>query len=420
MNHDRLDELTQRFEAGLASDAEWKELEELLASDHEARERFLDHAQLEGILRGLGEEEKAGAVIPMRAVPVESAAPRRNWKWMAAVILVAAAILSLVVGKTGREETMDAVTDLVELKQFPNPLTAEERYDRSILSDMGGATQAHPETATNGEFAAHATKIEFNRDIRPILSDKCIFCHGPDAAERKADLRLDTEEGAMRDLGGYAAIVRGDVEASELVARIHDDDPDMVMPPPESSRRLTPEEKELLGRWIEQGAAWQQHWSFEMPERRELPSLNDEAWAINEIDHFVLACLEEKEMEPSPEASRETWIRRVSLDLTGLPPSVPEVDSFLADASPEAHEKVVDRLLRTPAHAERMAWTWMEAARYADTDGYQNDGPRDMWRWRDWVIDAYSENMPFDQFSIEQLAGDLLEEPNRDQLIATG
>ncbi|MEM7602920.1 MAG: DUF1549 domain-containing protein, partial [Verrucomicrobiota bacterium] len=274
--------------------------------------------------------------------------------------------------------------------------------------------------ATNTELAVATGEIEFNRDIRPILSDNCFFCHGPDEADRKADLRLDMESDALADLGGYAAIVKGDAGASELVARIFDHDPDSIMPPPESSRRLTEQQKYLLKRWINEGAEWQQHWAFEKPAERELPEAPDEEWVVNGIDHFVLAELSEKALEPSPEASKETLIRRVSLDLTGLPPTVPEVDRFLNDTSDAAYEKVVDRLLESTAHAERMAWIWMEAARYADTDGYQNDGPRDMWRWRDWVINAYDQNMPFDQFTIEQLAGDLLPDPTRDQLIATG
>ncbi|MEM6916884.1 MAG: DUF1549 domain-containing protein, partial [Verrucomicrobiota bacterium] len=299
-------------------------------------------------------------------------------------------------------------------------LSAEERYDRSRMAELGGATLAHPETATNPELATATGKIEFNRDIRPILSDNCFFCHGPDEADRKAGLRLDMEVDALADLGGYAAIVKGDAEASELVARIFDHDPDSIMPPPESSRRLSEEQKQILKRWVEEGAEWQQHWAFEKPIERELPSVSEKDEAMNAIDHFVFQRLEEKGWEPSSEASKETLIRRVSLDLTGLPPTVSEVDRFLHDTSPEAYEKVVDRLLDSTAHAERMAWIWMEASRYADTDGYQNDGPRDMWRWRDWVIDAYRHNMPFDQFAIEQLAGDLLPEPTTDQLIATG
>jgi len=261
--------------------------------------------------------------------------------------------------------------------------------------------------------------LEFNRDIRPILSDNCVFCHGPDEQERKAGLRLDTLEGARADLGGYAAIVPGKPDESELTARIHDTDPDSMMPPPDSSRRLSAEDREILKRWIEQGAAWQEHWAFEVPAKRTPPS-SPSAWAINEVDRFVEARLSAEGLEPSPEASKETLIRRVTLDLTGVPPTLAEVEDFLADVSPGAYERVVDRLLRSPRFAERMTWQWLEAARYADTDGYQNDGPRDMWRWRDWVLEAYRTGMPFDRFTIEQLAGDLLENPTHGQLVATG
>jgi len=262
--------------------------------------------------------------------------------------------------------------------------------------------------------------IDFNRDVRPILSDACFQCHGPDKAKRKADLRFDTEAGAFADLGGYAAIVPGHPAKSALVERITAKEPSKRMPPPKSGHGLKPGEAELLTRWIAEGAKYEKHWSLLPPVRATLPKTAKEGWARNAIDHFVLARLEKEGLTPSPEASRTTLIRRVSLDLTGLPPTPADVDAFLADDSPGAYEKVVDRLLASTRYGERMAHRWLDAARYADTNGYQTDGERVMWRWRDWVIEAFNKNMPFDRFTIEQIAGDLLPGATLQQKIATG
>jgi hypothetical protein len=266
---------------------------------------------------------------------------------------------------------------------------------------------------------AQAQDVDFNRDIRPLLSDNCYHCHGPDASTRKADLRLDTPEGAFTNLGGYTAIVRGDAEASELFQRLIHDDPTERMPPRKSKKKFTPEQIEPFKRWINQGAELQQHWSFIPPQRPNLPKTKQSGWAANGIDHFVLKRLEDEGLQPSPQADNTTLIRRATLDLTGLPPTPEEVDAFLADKRPNAYERLVDRLLDSPRYGERMAVNWLEAARYADTDGYQNDGPRDVWRWRDWVVEAYNRNLPFDEFTIEQLAGDMLPNATLDQNIAT-
>lgn len=269
--------------------------------------------------------------------------------------------------------------------------------------------------------AKAADPLDFNRDIRPILSDNCFKCHGPDAQTREADLRLDTEAGAFGDLGdGFFPIVKGKPDESEIIWRIETDDTEDLMPPADSDLSLTDEEIAKLKQWISEGAEWSQHWAFEPVERPELPEVENASWPRNGIDHFILQRLEEQGLEPSPEADRRTLIRRLSLDLTGLPPTPAEVQAFLEDASSNSYETLVDRLLSSPRYGETMALPWLDAARYADTDGYQNDGPRDMWRWRDWVIEAYNRNLPFDQFTIEQLAGDLLENPTLDQLIATG
>lgn len=268
--------------------------------------------------------------------------------------------------------------------------------------------------------SAQRGPIDFSREIRPILADKCLACHGPDAATQGIKLRLDSESGALADLGrGRRAIVPNHPEDSLLIKRITSNDASFQMPPPSSGRSLTKNEIELLRAWIEQGAKFQTHWAFNKPTQRPLPEVRDKAWARNPIDRFILARLEKEGMRPSPEADRATLIRRVTLDLTGLPPTPKEVDDFLNDATPNAYEKVVDRLLASPRFGERMAYLWLDAARYADTNGYQIDGERNMWRWRDWVIEAFNRNMPFDRFVIEQLAGDLLPNPTLDQRIAT-
>jgi hypothetical protein len=263
--------------------------------------------------------------------------------------------------------------------------------------------------------------VLFNRDIRPILSDTCFHCHGPDRARRKGDLRLDTPDHAYADRGGYRLLVPKDPGKSVLLSRLTEEDPAQRMPPVASGRTLTPRQIALVRRWIEQGAKWQQHWAFIAPTVPPIPAIrNPQSTIHNPIDAFILANLEKEGLSPSPEADRPTLLRRLSLDLTGLPPTPNEVDAFVNDPSPDAYEKQVARLLASPRYGERMAIRWLEAARYADTHGYQTDGERVMWRWRDWVIEAYNRNLPFDRFTIEQLAGDLLPASTLDQKIATG
>jgi Protein of unknown function (DUF1553)/Protein of unknown function (DUF1549)/Planctomycete cytochrome C len=279
------------------------------------------------------------------------------------------------------------------------------------ISAVGGA----------GRLIADDNKVSFNRDIRPILSDTCFQCHGPDEHKRQAGLRLDQRGAALEPAeSGRAAIVPGTVEASELVRRIVSDDPDLKMPPRHSGKTLTPRQIELLKTWVAEGAEYQGHWAFLPVTRPDLPAVKNEGWGRNPIDRFVLARLEHEGLKPSPEANKETLIRRVSLDLTGLPPTPAEVDAFLADRSPEAYENVVDRLLRSKRYGERMALQWLDFARYADSNGFQTDGSRYQWPWRDWLIDAFNQNEPFDQFTIDQLAGDLLPNPTRAQNVATG
>ena len=275
-----------------------------------------------------------------------------------------------------------------------------------------------------GTFAASPAgqaRADFNRDIRPIFSEHCYACHGPDEQKRKAGLRLDVQEVAFKELkSGNRALVAGDLTKSALVSRITSTDPEEVMPPPKHNKPLKPEQIAVLKQWVQEGAQWKKHWSFIPPERPALPAVKDRKWPRNAIDHFTLARLEKEVLKPNPEADKSTLIRRATLDLTGLPPTIDEVDAFLADKSPQAYEKLVDRLLASPHYGERMAQNWLDLARFADTSGYHFDGVRFMWLWRDWVIKAFNDNKPYDEFTVEQLAGDLLPKPTQSQRIATG
>ncbi len=263
---------------------------------------------------------------------------------------------------------------------------------------------------------APAQEVSFNRDIRPILSNKCFFCHGPDENKREADLRLDTREGALADHDGFSAVVPGNPDDSELLYRIAHDDPDELMPPPEAKKDpLTKSEIALLRRWIEQGAPYQDHWSFEPLAKTNPPA----SWIGNPIDHFVDASLARLDIKPSPAADPATLIRRISLDLTGLLPTPEETDAFVNDKRPDAWPRLVDRLLASPHYGERWGRHWLDQARYADSHGYSVDGGRDMWPYRDWVIKALNDDLPFDQFTVEQLAGDLLPNATKSQLIAS-
>ena len=269
-------------------------------------------------------------------------------------------------------------------------------------------------------LVAAEDKVDFNRSVLPILASHCYPCHGPDAKKRKARLRLDQRESATRkNRSGGQAIAPGDVKASELLKRITATD-DERMPPPDEGKALSEAQIRTLKAWVEQGAEYQSHWAFKSPERPKEPRLKNEAWPMNAIDRFVLAKLEAEGMKPAPQARREALVRAVSFDLTGLPPSLGEVDRFLADSKPGAYERMVDHYLDSPAYGEHMARHWLDLARYADTNGYQYDTERQHWVWRDWVIDAYNSNKPFDKFTIEQLAGDLLPGATDQQVLATG
>lgn len=257
---------------------------------------------------------------------------------------------------------------------------------------------------------------DFNRDIRPILAENCFYCHGQDAAKRQADLRFDLPESAL----ARGAVVPGNPAAGTLVERIHSSNPETLMPPPDSGRLLTSHQKQLLQDWIAAGAQWQPHWAFTTPERPPEPPVDNAAWTRNPLDRFILAELEKNNIQPSPEADRRTLIRRLSIDLTGLPPTPAQVDAFVSDEAPDAWEKLVDQMLASPHYGERMALPWLDAARYADSNGFQQDGDTWQWIWRDWVVSALNSDLPFDQFTIWQLAGDLLPDATTEQKIASG
>jgi hypothetical protein len=270
---------------------------------------------------------------------------------------------------------------------------------------------------------ATVDSVDYNLHIRPILSDRCFICHGPDANQRKADLRLDTREGALaafKDNPNAHGIIPGNANASEVYKRLITTDTSLIMPPVESNLSLTPNEISLIKKWIDQGAVYKKHWAFIPAKKVAIPEHKDHAWPYNAIDHFILQKLEHIGLQPSKESDKERLLKRVSFDLTGLPPSLIMQERFLNDPSPSAYENMVDELLANPAYGEKFAAYWMDIARYADSHGYQDDGLRTMWPWRDWVIHAFNENYPYEKFVTWQLAGDLFPNPSKEQRLATG
>ena len=261
-----------------------------------------------------------------------------------------------------------------------------------------------------GISPALAGELEFNRDIRPILSENCFLCHGPDKHKREAKLRLDIREGALK----MDAIVPGNPDDSEIIYRILEDDPDEIMPPPDSHRKLTKGQIATLKQWVEEGAEYEEHWSFVPPVSTSKKPLREV------IDQQIQQVLKKSGVDPSPSATKEALVRRLSLDLRGIPPTLEEIDSFLADSSDNPWEKLVDRMLASPQSAERLALDWLDVARYSDTNGYSIDDHREMWGWRDWVIHAFMENKPYNEFITEQLAGDLIPNATPLQKMATG
>jgi Protein of unknown function (DUF1553)/Protein of unknown function (DUF1549)/Planctomycete cytochrome C len=288
--------------------------------------------------------------------------------------------------------------------------------DRSCLVHVAWLVPflALPPAAIGQQKADKPAPAVFSQDILPIISENCLRCHGPDEKARKAKLRLDTREGVL------GVLVPGKSSESELIRRVSAISVKELMPPLSSNRKLTAHQKELLRRWVNEGARWGKHWAYDTLQRPKLPAVRGSGWCRNPVDYFVLARLQTESLAPSAEATREALIRRATLDLTGLPPTLKEIDNYLVDSTPDAYEKVVDRLLASERYGERMAMSWLDCARYADTNGYQNDFARSMWVWRDWVIDAFNKNMPFDQFTVEQMAGDMLPGATLQQRIASG
>ncbi len=287
---------------------------------------------------------------------------------------------------------------------LPTPFTPLIRYCATVAL-----------VASIGSSHVDAQSIDFNREIRPILSENCFYCHGQDGNKRQGELRLDDRDAALK----AGAITPGDLAKSTLIERVLSDDPDQLMPPPKSNRRLSAEQKKLLEQWIKDGAVYEPHWAFVAPKRPAEPMVQQTKWVRNAIDRFVLAKLESEKLSPSPEADRATLIKRLSIDLIGLPPTPAEVDAFVADQDEHAYEKLVDRLLASQHYGERMALPWLDAARYADSNGFQQDGDTWQWIWRDWVVKAMNQDLPFDQFTIWQIAGDLLPNATTDQKIAS-
>jgi len=308
---------------------------------------------------------------------------------------------------------------LIDLQN--NSMRIQLLFTTSVLSVLVyGCGWAPPEELETA-YQNLPEKIDFNYHVKPILSDKCFACHGPDMANQKAGLRLDIEENAYEALEGSGnhPIVPGKPGKSELVDRILSDDPEIKMPPPEFKVELSKKEIAVLTKWVEQGAEYKPHWSFIKPKKEKLPKNATKDWAKNEIDHFVAAKLEFKKLSPSERASKENLIRRLNFDLIGLPPTLQQISDFVNDTAENAYEKVVDRLLASPAYGERMAAEWMDVARYADSDGYLDDKHRDFSPYRDWVIKAFNENMPYDQFTTWQIAGDLIDKPTQESILAT-
>jgi hypothetical protein len=448
-----LEGLLARQFGGEGLDADQQDrLNRILEESEEGRDLYMAHCQMEGTLT---EEEGLLAILAGDAVPEnvvtmeedpgsteEEVLGRRNFGRRLAT-LAACLLFGLVAWGAYEMVRTDGSGDggaeaMVKVEETPDALAVgddsaglpmieeekrspEEEYRMKMLAVVGTGSMDRPPTGF--ETVALSGPVDFNRDIRPILSDKCLHCHGPDAEDRKADLRVDTEEGIFMDLGGYAAVVPGKPEESELMVRVLHDDEDELMPPPDSNKVMTAREKDLLGRWITEGAEWQDHWSLEPVSRPELPGAGEEyseKGVRNEIDEFVLAQLKAAGMKPSAEASRETLVRRLTLDLTGLPPTPEEVKAFVKDEGEEGYEQLVDRLLDSPRYGEHRARYWLDAARYADTHGFHFDNYRSVWPYRDWVVKAFNTNMPFDQFTVEQLAGDLLPNATLEQRIATG
>ncbi len=430
----RVDELLARLSERPLTGPETAELRSLLRESPEALDCYLDHCDLETWLAAVGDSLAAPPepIARMETPGAPEPTPaRRLAPWIAAaacVVIAGAGAIHLSRNDSPARPVLIAempppAADPVSPRPAPVEIApiAVERDPWKVISATGSVN--HPGLKDKPvPTPLEDRPLKFNRDIRPILSETCFHCHGPDEHGRRADLRLDLAAGATADLGGYQAIVPGNAEKSEAWLRVIADDPDELMPPPESHLTLTPAQKATLKRWIDEGSPYEGHWAYQAPVRPAPPTTAIEG-GRNEIDAFVFAQLEAEKLAPSPEADPRALIRRLTLDLTGLPPSLEETRTFVADHARRgeaAWSDAITRLLDSPHFGERMATPWLDQARYADTNGYSIDGGRDAWLWRDWVIQAYRDNLSFDRFLTEQLAGDLLPGATPAQIVATG
>ncbi|MDF1815041.1 MAG: PSD1 and planctomycete cytochrome C domain-containing protein, partial [Verrucomicrobiales bacterium] len=398
-------------------ESERERLNDLLRESPEALDTWLDHCEMETWLTAsaLAVEEPDCTLLNRKSYPVQSGIVqgttlRKRWFAACAAILV---VGFLVVFLPDHDEP--TVTGAEPSSDSSGPEDSRQvEYEKIVANLPVVASQTRPPTSfENVSLTTGSEEVNFNNDIRPILTENCIACHGPDEHGRKAKLRLDTYEGATT--GESPAIVPGDADASELIARIQSDDVDDIMPPPDSHKTLTDGQKNLLRKWIDQGAEYTEHWAFVAPEKPPIPESVE-----HPVDFLVEKNLRKNNLSLSPRADKNMLLRRVCFDLTGLPPSPQMIEDFISDTSSDAYEKLIDKLLSSEAYGEHRARYWLDAARYGDTHGLHLDNYREIWPYRDWVIDAYNINMPFDQFTIEQIAGDLLPNPTQSQLIATG
>lgn len=384
-------------------------LNDILRESPEALDIWLDHCEMETWLAASGDmisgESLRGYPVPSgRVQGTLSKQPARKRAFILLSIAAALGVLAIVGSQISQPSPeSDSVTAEVEKPS----LSPQENYEKVVANIPTVASKQRPPTGFVNASHIPSEEVDFNNDIRPILADNCFHCHGPDGESRKAKLRLDTEEGASK------VIEAGDSSSSEIMVRLFENDPDEVMPPPDFHKELTDREKELLKIWIDSGAPWDKHWAFEKIEQAKIEG-------DNPIDFFIHEKHIEKRLKANPEADKYALARRAALDITGLPPTPAQLASFLEDDSADAYEKFVDNLLASPHYGEHRARFWLDAGRYGDTHGMHLDNFREMWLYRDWVIDAFNSNQPFDQFTIEQLAGDLLPNPTKPQLIATG
>ncbi len=442
-DHKEFESLLSAFSERQLTQWEQERLWKLLKDSPERVEIWQEQCRVVTVLESLTAEDCAAFedelppsnVIALHGTDSSKAAigsspvGRKMAIWSIAALLVLAGVCLAVLSNKSdstADKTSIAGEGLVPSDDNPaEPLSEAERlvsYETKVANLPIVASQNRPPSDSENAGDIPHANIDFNNDIRPILADKCFHCHGPDEHSRKADLRLDTKEGAFADLGGYFAIKPGDAEDSEIVHRLFEDDPDSIMPPPEFHKPLSKEEKRKIVAWVNAGAEWKGHWSFEAIAKPEPPKVDgiDEAWSRNPIDSFILAGMQSKGLQPNPEADRYSLARRAALDIIGLPPTPEQLKQFLDDSSEDAYSAYVDRLLDSVHYGEHQARFWLDAARYGDTHGMHLDNYREMWAYRDWVINAFNDNQSFDQFSIEQLAGDLFDNPTVDQLVATG